>query len=133
MRADGGIDKIATEAPQACQCALLVRSSEAAVTDNVTDQDCCELSYLSHRASPATGNVAQQSLVLAAEIGSSCRWVSGAHGNPDRAARKRWCTVMFAEAETRFRFLADISGFLSSREALEGQSLGVGIRRRHPL
>jgi hypothetical protein len=43
MPSDGGIDEIATEAPQARQGAILVRPGESAVPDNVGDQDCSEL------------------------------------------------------------------------------------------
>ena len=43
MRGDGGIDEIATDAPQARQCAFLIRPRESAVTDNVGDQVCSEL------------------------------------------------------------------------------------------
>src|SRR6476620_11018695 len=39
MGVDGGIDEVATEAPQARQCAILVRRGESAVPDNVGDQD----------------------------------------------------------------------------------------------
>ena len=40
---------------------------------------------------------------------------------------------LFAETVTRFRLLAEISGFLYGCLALEGQVLGVGICRRRPL
>jgi len=50
MRGDGGIDEIATEAPQARQSAILVRRGESAVTDNVGDQDCSELARFPHGA-----------------------------------------------------------------------------------
>ena len=50
MRSDGGIDEIATEAPQARQGAILVRRGESAVPDNVGDQDCSELARFPHGA-----------------------------------------------------------------------------------
>ena len=50
MRGDGGIDEIATEAPQARQGAILVRPGESAVADNVGDQDCSELARFPHGA-----------------------------------------------------------------------------------
>ena len=50
MRGDGGIDEIATEAPQARQGAILVRRGELAVPDNVGDQDCSELARFPHGA-----------------------------------------------------------------------------------
>ena len=50
MRSDGGIDQIATEAPQARQGAILVRCGEPAVPDNVGDQDCSELARFPHGA-----------------------------------------------------------------------------------
>jgi hypothetical protein len=50
MDGDGGINEIATEAPQAHQRAILVRSGESAVTDNVGDQDCSELARFPHGA-----------------------------------------------------------------------------------
>jgi hypothetical protein len=40
MRGDGGIDEIATEAPQARQGAILVGCGEPTVADDVGDQDC---------------------------------------------------------------------------------------------
>ena len=43
MGGDGWVDEIATEAPQARECALLVRPGQPAVTDNVGDQDRGEL------------------------------------------------------------------------------------------
>ena len=43
MRSDGGIDEIATEAPETCKRASLVRRGESAVADKVGDQDCSEL------------------------------------------------------------------------------------------
>ena len=50
MHSDGGIDEIATEAPQARQRAILVRRGESAVPDNVGDQDCSELARFPHGA-----------------------------------------------------------------------------------
>ena len=50
MHGDGGIDEIATEAPQARQRAILVRRGEPAVADNVGDQDCSELARFPHGA-----------------------------------------------------------------------------------
>ena len=50
MGGDGGIDEIATEAPQAGQGAILVRRGELAVPDNVGDQDCSELARFPHGA-----------------------------------------------------------------------------------
>ncbi len=50
MRGDGGIDQIATEAPQARQRAILVRRGESAVADNIGDQDCSELARFPHGA-----------------------------------------------------------------------------------
>ena len=48
MRGDGGIDEIATEAPQARQGAILVRRGESTIPDNVGHQDCSELARLPH-------------------------------------------------------------------------------------
>ncbi len=50
MRGDGGIDQIATQAPQPRQGAILVRAGEPAVADNVGDQDCSELARFPHGA-----------------------------------------------------------------------------------
>jgi hypothetical protein len=50
MRGDGGVDEIATEAPQAHQGAILVSRGESAVADNVGDQDCSELARFRHGA-----------------------------------------------------------------------------------
>src|SRR5580704_9345672 len=50
MRSDGGINEIATEAPQAGQGAILVRRGEAAVADNVGNRDCSELARFPHGA-----------------------------------------------------------------------------------
>jgi hypothetical protein len=43
IHSDGGIDEIATEAPQARQGAILVRPGESAVPDHVGNRDCSEL------------------------------------------------------------------------------------------
>jgi len=39
MSGDGGIDEVATEAPQARQGAILVRRGEPAITDDIGDKD----------------------------------------------------------------------------------------------
>src|SRR5580704_19560209 len=52
MRSDGGIDEIATEAPQARQGAILVRRGKSAVTNNVGHQDRCKLTGLAHERHP---------------------------------------------------------------------------------
>ena len=51
MSGDGGVDEVATEAPQARQGAILVRRGESAVTDNVGDQDCGQFPGLAHGVS----------------------------------------------------------------------------------
>ncbi len=45
---DGGVDKVAAEAPQARKRALLVGAREPAVTDHIRDQDCGELPGLAY-------------------------------------------------------------------------------------
>ena len=50
MSGDGRVDEIAAEAPQARQCAILVRAGEPAVADNVGDQDRRELARFAHGA-----------------------------------------------------------------------------------
>ena len=57
MRGDGGIDEIATEAPQARQGAILVHRGELTVTDNVGDQDCGELARFGHGIAIAIGSI----------------------------------------------------------------------------
>ena len=48
MGGDGGVDEVATEAPQARKGAVLVSPGEPAVTDDIGHQDCCEFPGLGH-------------------------------------------------------------------------------------
>jgi hypothetical protein len=51
---DGGVNQVTAEAPQARESAVLVSTSEPAVTDHVGHQDCCEFPGLGHSSgSPA--------------------------------------------------------------------------------
>jgi hypothetical protein len=49
MGSDGGVDEIAAEAAKTRERALLVGASEAAIADDICDQDRGELSGLGHR------------------------------------------------------------------------------------
>ncbi len=53
MDSDGRVDQIAAERPQPRQNAVLVRSGEPAVADNIGDQDRSDLAGLAHGASVA--------------------------------------------------------------------------------
>ena len=48
MGDDGGVDEVATEAPNPRERSFLIRASEPAVSDDVRDQDRRELSDLGH-------------------------------------------------------------------------------------
>ena len=50
MRGDGGIDQIAAQPPEARQGAILVRSREPAVADDIGDQDRRNFPGLAHGA-----------------------------------------------------------------------------------
>jgi hypothetical protein len=52
MGADGGVDKIAAQPPDARQRALLVNAGEPAVADNIRDQDGRELAGIPGKGRP---------------------------------------------------------------------------------
>ena len=58
MRCDGGVDQVATQAPQPRQRAILVRAGEPAVADHVRDQDRSDLPGFAHREPPPPSRLA---------------------------------------------------------------------------
>ena len=60
MHGDGRIDQIAAQRPEPLQDAILVRSREPAVADDIRDQNRRDLPGLAHRVPPAGGKIPQQ-------------------------------------------------------------------------
>src|SRR5208337_2891886 len=60
MRGDGGIDEIAAKPAEPRKRAILIRSREPAVTDDVGDQDRCNLPGLAHGAPWPPSRLAQK-------------------------------------------------------------------------
>ena len=54
MHGDRGIDQVAAQCPQPRQGAILVRTGEPAVADDVSRQDCRKLSGLAHAVLPSS-------------------------------------------------------------------------------
>ena len=52
MGGDGGVDQVASQAPKAREGAILVRSREPAIADDIGDQDGGDLAALGHDARP---------------------------------------------------------------------------------
>jgi hypothetical protein len=67
---DCRIHEIAAETAQARECAILVRASESAVTDDIRDQDRRELSGFAHCVPPAVGRLAQMPARVRPKAGS---------------------------------------------------------------
>ena len=59
MGGDGGVDEIAAQPPEARKRAILVRSREPAIADDIRNQNGRELSGLAHRAPLAVATLAQ--------------------------------------------------------------------------
>ena len=55
MGGDGWIDEVAAKPPQARKGPILVGAGEPAITNDIRNQDRCELSGLAHCAPPAIG------------------------------------------------------------------------------
>ena len=84
MGGDGGVDEVATEAPQARKGAVLVRPGEPAVADDIGHQDCCEFPGLGH----SSGNPALRRPSNTAGIPGPC---SISHLTVSLGLRRRAC------------------------------------------
>ena len=57
MDGDGGVNQVAAQAPEARKGPVFVSTGESAVTDNVSDQNCCEFPGLGHWTLGPFGNL----------------------------------------------------------------------------
>jgi hypothetical protein len=59
MDGDGGVNQVAAQAPEAREGPVFVSTGESAVTDNVSDRNCCEFPGLGHWTLGPSDNLAR--------------------------------------------------------------------------
>ena len=64
MNGDCRIDQVAAQGPEPCQRAILVRSGEPAVADDIGDQDRRKFPGLAHRAPSAAGEISTEAPLM---------------------------------------------------------------------
>jgi hypothetical protein len=85
MNGDGRVDQIAAERAKSRQDAILVRTREPAVANNIGSQDCGEFPGFGHGASPSEVRLAQGPAGTAFLL----RGNSAAEGSPLQSAENR--------------------------------------------